>query len=365
MATYRNLVFKGGGVRGIAYIGALKYLYEHGLMRSVERTAGTSVGAITATVVALNFDSFESIKKTSDSLEYRKIPSGDDDLPEIQEDAGTEEGGIFHRLATKARSTSVARNLKCSMRLVQEKGWYSSEYLYAWMRDIIASQFSVKKDFYTFRDFRDASIHLEQREFFDLHLTGSDISNRTSRVFSFETTPDMEVALAVRISMSIPLFFEAVPFQYPGTEATQLYADGGIMWNYPIGMFDDERYGRRIVKGLNEETLGFFLFTAPDRTKDSKEIKSIVDYVGALFESLLLVQEQLVLSSEKNIGRTIFIDDEGVPMTDFDISPGDANYLKLFESGYAATAEYFSNRRNLDMFLNRIREAFGKRKNAY
>jgi len=35
MARYRNLVFKGGGVRGIAYLGALKYLYEHGLMSTM------------------------------------------------------------------------------------------------------------------------------------------------------------------------------------------------------------------------------------------------------------------------------------------------------------------------------------------
>jgi len=40
-------------------------------------------------------------------------------------------------------------------------------------------------------------------------ITGTDISNRTVRVFSLESTPDMEVALAVRISMSIPLFFTA------------------------------------------------------------------------------------------------------------------------------------------------------------
>lgn len=365
MATIRNLVFKGGGVRGIAYLGALKYLFEHGLMRSVERVAGTSVGAVTATVVALNFDAFDTIRQLSDSLEYRRIPAGDDEIPAAQEDSDVEEANLFQRLAAKARTTNVARRLQCSMRLVQEKGWYSSEYLYAWMREVIASQFSVKKDFYTFKDFHDASIHLANRKFFDLHLTGSDISNRTIRVFSFETTPDMEVALAVRISMSIPLFFESVPFQYPGTESTQLYADGGIMWNYPIGIFDDERHAKKLVKGLNEETLGFFLYTAPERTPKYREVKSLVDYVGALFESLLLVQEQLVLGSEKNIGRTIFIDDEGVPMTDFDISPGDEHYLKLFESGYAASAEYFSNRRNLDMFLHRIREAFGRRKNSW
>ncbi|KFO67772.1 phospholipase, partial [Smithella sp. SCADC] len=54
MAHYRNLVFKGGGVRGIAYLGALQYLYEHNYMQHVERVAGTSAGAITALATALN-----------------------------------------------------------------------------------------------------------------------------------------------------------------------------------------------------------------------------------------------------------------------------------------------------------------------
>ena len=40
MARYRNLVFKGGGVRGVAYLGALKYLYEHRFMRTIERVVG-------------------------------------------------------------------------------------------------------------------------------------------------------------------------------------------------------------------------------------------------------------------------------------------------------------------------------------
>ena len=53
----------------------------------------------------------------------------------------------------------------------------------------------------------------------------------------------MEVALAVRISMSIPIFFESIPYQYPGTAEPQFYADGGIMWNYPIGIFDDPNMG--------------------------------------------------------------------------------------------------------------------------
>ena len=49
----KNLVFQGGGVKGIAYVGALQVLQARDLLRSVENVAGTSAGAITAALVAV------------------------------------------------------------------------------------------------------------------------------------------------------------------------------------------------------------------------------------------------------------------------------------------------------------------------
>lgn len=352
MSTYRNLVFKGGGVRGIAYLGALQFLYEKGLMRSIERVAGTSAGAITATIVAMNFSSFDEIHQISDSLEYRKVPS---------EGTQTEDHIRFLKanpLAIRNQFRAVFKNVQCSMRFIQDRGWYSSDYLYSWLKDVIARQFTVKKESYTFSDFRNASIHAGKREFLDLYITGTDISNRVSRVFSYETTPDMEVALAVRISMSIPLYFEAIQYQYPGTLEPQSYVDGGVMWNYPINLFDDPRYGRKIVNGVNTETLGMFIFTSPNETQ-YKKVDSLVDYLSALFESLLLVQEHLAATNEKNKGRTIFIDDKGVPVTFFDVDTGDETYRKLFNSGYESAREFFENHTNWDMFFHGIQQKLG------
>lgn len=364
MPSYKNLVFKGGGVRGIAYVGALKYLYDNGLTRSLERVAGTSAGAITALVLALNPESFSEIKRIADSLDYRKVPSEGEKSEQGEQGAKGSQGEGGSALARaaqlwqKSQSLGIVKNLQCTLRLVQDKGWYSSDYFYDWLREVIASRFSVDKKIFTFADFADPSIHKGGRPFFDLYVTGTDISNRTSRLFSAETTPDMEVALAVRISMSIPLFFEAVPYQYPGTERPQIYADGGVMLNYPLSVFDDQKYCRRLDRGMNPETLGFFLYSSPDAT-EYKEVKGMVDYISALFESLLLVQERLVLYGEKNKGRTIFINDEGIPSTDFDLAPGDEKYAKLFDSGYRAAAEFFDHNANWDLMLNRLQKRFG------
>lgn len=37
---FRNLVFEGGGVRGIAYIGAMKVMKQHGALEHISRVGG-------------------------------------------------------------------------------------------------------------------------------------------------------------------------------------------------------------------------------------------------------------------------------------------------------------------------------------
>ena len=54
-----NIVFEGGGVKGIAYSGAIKALEETNVLKQVKRVGGTSVGAIVALMISLNLDSKE------------------------------------------------------------------------------------------------------------------------------------------------------------------------------------------------------------------------------------------------------------------------------------------------------------------
>jgi len=55
-----NLVFQGGGPKGIAYIGVLEHLEQHGLdMRRIRRVAGASAGAINALPLAVGYTTAE------------------------------------------------------------------------------------------------------------------------------------------------------------------------------------------------------------------------------------------------------------------------------------------------------------------
>jgi len=70
---YRNLVFKGGGVRGIAYMGALEVLEELNVLKNIMRVAGTSSGAIAATLVSFRNNTAETLELFN-TLDLQKVP---------------------------------------------------------------------------------------------------------------------------------------------------------------------------------------------------------------------------------------------------------------------------------------------------
>ena len=52
-----NLILQGGGIKGLAYIGALRYLEEKNYQ--IEYISGTSIGAILGALVASGYNSYE------------------------------------------------------------------------------------------------------------------------------------------------------------------------------------------------------------------------------------------------------------------------------------------------------------------
>ncbi|MFO7861029.1 MAG: patatin-like phospholipase family protein [Desulfosalsimonas sp.] len=55
-SQFRNLIVEGGGVKGIAYIGAMQVLTQRGLLDGIQRVGGASAGAINALIFALGYD---------------------------------------------------------------------------------------------------------------------------------------------------------------------------------------------------------------------------------------------------------------------------------------------------------------------
>ncbi len=61
---YKNLIFEGGGVKGIAYVGALRELQKRKILKNIKRVAGTSAGAINAVLLSIGC----TLKETQEIL---------------------------------------------------------------------------------------------------------------------------------------------------------------------------------------------------------------------------------------------------------------------------------------------------------
>jgi NTE family protein len=202
----------------------------------------------------------------------------------------------------------------------------------------------------------------------DLYVIGTNLSTGYSETFSFERFPDMPLVTAVRISMSFPLFFAAVRFG----SRKDVYLDGGVMLNYPIKLFDRQRYidmeneadaarfpeyyNRENARFLldrpdrdpylyNRQTLGLRLDTTEqiglfryDEPQQGKEIKNFTQYARALVTAMMQVQENQHLHSD-DWQRTLYIDTLDVKTTDFNLS--DDKKAALLQEGIKGAENYF------------------------
>lgn len=324
---FKNLVFEGGGVKGIAYVGALQELEKRGILADISRVGGTSAGAITAILVGLNY-SLTDVDLILRGLDFNKFM---DD------------------------TWGAVRDTK---RLLDEFGWYKGDYFRDWISGIIKDKTGNGE-----ATFNDIAGQKDSKGFRDLFFVGTNLSTKFSEIFSNEHTPRMVVADAVRISMSIPLFF-AAKRSFRG----DVYVDGGVLDNYPVKLFDREKYvegGHSTIpdyyqqhnenlaadnKGVskyvfNQETIGFRLDSAKeiavfrDHAEPSHEkIKDFFDYAKALMGTIMDGQDSMHLHND-DWQRTIYIDSLGVNTTDFNLS--DKTKQDLVDSGVAGVQAYF------------------------
>lgn len=317
---YRNLVFKGGGVRGIAYMGALEVLEEMGVTDGIERIAGSSAGAIAATLASFRLSMQETLVLFND-LDISQIPQ-----KSLLENIG--------RIPTLANPGSYKR-------LFDKYGLYSSEYFYQWISQIIAGKCDDNPRA-TFKDFA-------SRGYRDLYIVVSNISRHRPEVFSINTTPDVAVADAVRISMSIPLYFEALRFDGKNFGVGDFYVDGGLYKNYPLDIFDNKRFvsdSNNFREGVNWESLGLYLISDRDTSNDIAEHpKNLLEFVALTGRNFYNYHQLYGLKSHNlDEKRTIEIHDCGISPVDFSIQSGSEPFEALHESGREAVREYFEHK---------------------
>ncbi|MFZ5646972.1 MAG: patatin-like phospholipase family protein [Bacillota bacterium] len=298
-----DAVFEGGGVKGIGLVGALCYAEKEKKIRW-QNVAGTSAGAIVAALVASNHSSDE-IKDIMYNLDFSRI----------------KDEGFLDKLWVPGKTLS----------LLLEKGIYEGNFIEDFMKEKL-----LKKGVRTFGDIRIKG-EKNPRYMYRLNVIASDISRgrllvlpRDIRYYGYD--PDrLDVARAVRMSMSIPVFFEPVViyFEAHGERGKSYIVDGGILSNFPVWIFDS----------LGEPpwpTFGFRL-VEPGHGNPRK-INNIIDFLAAMISTMIEAHDERHIQ-DANFKRTISIPTMGIGTTEFDITPERKDLI--FRSGYNAAKEFF------------------------
>ena len=115
----------------------------------------------------------------------------------------------------------------------KSRGMHSGNYFRGWIRDLLAAKGKTR-----FGDLRNADDPGDPKRAYKLQVIASDLSARSMLVLPQDaeqlgTHPDdLEIAEAIRMSMSIPVFFQPVSMN------KHEIVDGGLLSNFPVWLFD-------------------------------------------------------------------------------------------------------------------------------
>lgn len=258
-----NIIFAGGGIKCLAFIGALEVLDEHGHLETIKRVIGSSAGAMVAVLVSCKFNPTE-IYNIISQLNFMDLLD----------------------------NSSVMRNV---WRLIFSYGYYDSWPIIQVIGDALREK--GISDTITFQQVYD-QFKME------LVITGTCLNKRHVEYFCRKTHPDMNILLATKISASLPIFFE--PVEYQGN----IYTDGAVLCGMPIHVL-------KHVDPKLQKSVGLSVIC--NRNKGDMEVSNLFEFVETLMYTMSKHAEKGKLK-EKYLNRIVTIHTQEINTTDFSIS---------------------------------------------
>ena len=186
-----HLVLSGGGMHGVMFIGALRYLYFKKLDKNITHIAGCSIGSFIGLMFAfkMQINEMEEIIYTA-----RK----DEELCNVP--------------------------IKNYIKLITEYGMCDMSKFIIHLKRAVKNKYPFLDDIVTFKD-------IAKKFGINLYISSTNINSCENRIFSIEDTPDICVFDACCASMCIPLLFKPIYID-------DYYYDGALTNNFPIKIFE-------------------------------------------------------------------------------------------------------------------------------
>jgi len=363
--TEVNAVFEGGGVKGIALVGALERAEEEALR--FRGYAGSSAGAIVAALASVGYHAAEMEQILKDT-EYLNFLDGNAVIPlSALEALGEELKGLISEETIKLFKAELAefwdaKQRKCALvrlwlawkrftkkypsliekiegrlplvrdvwaRLESKYGVYGTDTFLRWIEGYLNAM--GEKDPLRHQVTFGTLFKQTRRE---LKILAADAGARSPFLFSYQNSADIEVARAVQSSMSIPFFFEPFPF------SNKFFIDGGTVSNFPAWTFDQDG-GDGSPADAAIPVLGFRLIpeTYPDQA-----IGSFTEYSNSVIQTVLAGTDLLQTRRIPKLHLIKIPVPIRIKATTFALSANDSD--QLYNRGKQAADRFFLDTQN-------------------
>lgn len=300
-----DMVFAGGGAKGVAHLGALWAFDRLGI--KMKRLAGTSAGAINASLVAAGYPISEISDMLFD-LDFMSFRDGfwDQHLPR------------FAKIA--AVSTSF--------------GMYEGENFQKWLEQAL-----VEKNANTFGRLPKGEVgmlaKLDEGDGSRLQIMASDVTHSCELLMPRDLVldrygnlrpPSFPIAAAVRMSISVPFFF--TPYKLNNA----MIVDGAFASNLPLETFD-----RTDPEEVRWPTIGLNLIS---RNPPEQNTRDLFHFGLAVFDTMRYGQSRMsFMEYPTRICRLVEIPTGDVRTLDFGITKQQKE--ELFISGVRSVIKTF------------------------
>lgn len=269
---FDSIVLSGGGIKGFTELGALHYFFENEMISldSIKELAGTSVGSAICLLLNCGFYPHDIHTIFSEKTNFI-IPEENSNIFNIWNKTGL------------ISVSSIVNNIK----------------------DLIIEKIGILPTFE----------QLYQKTSKILNITGSNLDTMRAVVFSYKTTPKLNVLEAVKMSCNLPFIFQKIMYN------NEYITDGGLTNNFPYNL----------ISNNCESTLGIALTNCQVKLSSKT-------YIGYIFRLVLLPTFSLTQYLVEEAPDNIFIVEVNTDMVNaLDFTMNDEQRTKLFSNGYMAS----------------------------
>jgi hypothetical protein len=274
-----TLCMGGGGIKGIAFLGTLKYLEDQSYcnLKNINKFVGTSAGSILAFFLSIGYT-----------------------VPELID------------FVSKFNFEKFGLDINCNTFLTKF-GIDTGQKIMTAVKTFLSEKFEL--DDISFKD-------LYEKTNVELSILTTNYTLSKNEIFNYKNTPDVSVILAIRMSMSVPFIFTPVEFN------NYLYVDGGLTCNF--GLFHCKK----------ETTLGLAIQCISSENNIGSFPEYIVNLCNILIDSNTMNSIRYLENNDLKYNY-ILINCKQKQSMEFTVNKEKIN--DLLEDGKESAKKYYSN----------------------